>query len=140
MRLQLRKLLRWTRPPSAYRKLLFLESRLGRLTRFSIVNAGLNAVRMAHLLNALKTNTHLKYLNLNSNSGGTESAKLLAEALGQNKSLAEIFLTGNNIWDEGAQALLAAVEGSQVQMLDLDSNKVDKAILKKIANALEDNY
>jgi len=107
---------------------------------YSIVNAGLNAARMIPIMEALKKNTHLQYLNLNNNSGGTESAKALADALGTNKSLTEVFLNGNNVWDEGGSALLAAVENSQsIQMLDLEGNKVDKAILKKIAAAADNN-
>lgn len=95
---------------------------------------------MIPIVQALKKNTHLQYLNLNNNSGGTESAKALADSLASNSALTEIFLTGNNVWDEGGAAILSAVEKSRsVQMMDLDGNKVDKAILKKIANAADNN-
>lgn len=95
---------------------------------------------MIPILNALKSNSHLQYLNLNSNSGGTEAAKTLAEVISINTSLTEIFLTGNNVWDEGGQALLSAAEKSRtLQMMDLDGNKVNKDILKKIANAVDNN-
>ena len=105
------------------------------------MNAGLNAARMIPHINALKKNSHLKYLNLNNNSGGSESAKALADVIGQNKSLTEIFLTGNNVWDEGGSAILEAVQNSQtVQMMDLDGNKVNKDILKKISVAVDNNF
>jgi Ran GTPase-activating protein (RanGAP) involved in mRNA processing and transport len=91
-------------------------------------------------MQALSKNSHLHYLNLNNNSGGTEAAKALAESLLTNTALNEIFLTGNNVWDEGADAILKAVEKSQtVQMMDLDGNKCDKIILKKISAAVDKN-
>ena len=95
---------------------------------------------MVPILQALKKNTHIKYLNLNNNSGGTESAKMLAEVIAVNHTLTEMFMTGNNIWDEGGSAILAAVEKSQtLQMMDLDGNKIEKAVLKKIAHAVDNN-
>ena len=109
--------------------------------RLSVVSGGVNIKKAPTLCDGIKEATSLVYLNLNGNSLGNEGAKLLAAALAELKANPlDVFLTGNNITDEGASALLECVKSNdRIQMLDLDGNRVDKKILKAIHDAAENN-
>ncbi|KAG0344254.1 hypothetical protein BG004_004611, partial [Podila humilis] len=63
------------------------------------------AEALAEALKALKTNSTLATLNLESNSIGDNGAQALGEALKTNSTLITLELQNNSIGDNGAQAL-----------------------------------
>ena len=61
-------------------------------------------------LPCLQVNTSLVHLNLSDNYLGEKGGVALGEALAKNSSIKEIFLKGNELGDEGIQAVCKALQ------------------------------
>ncbi|CAE7280729.1 NLRC3, partial [Symbiodinium necroappetens] len=89
---------------------------------------------------ALKTNSTLISISLESNDIGVEGCKAICEALKTNSTLASIKLGYNNIGDEGAQAISEALKtNSTLISISLESNRIGVKGGKAICEALKFN-
>jgi len=89
---------------------------------------------------ALKENKTLTWLNLCRNDIGDEGAKLIAEALRINKTLTTLYLSFNNIGTEGVMLIAEALEENKTLIsLDLDENNIEAEVMKLIDDAISLN-
>ncbi|KAG9061903.1 hypothetical protein KI688_007054 [Linnemannia hyalina] len=92
------------------------------------------------LAEALKTNSFLTTLDLESNSIGENGAQALAEALKTNKTLTTLNLWNNSIGENGARALSEALKtNSTLTTLDLWNDSIGDNGAKALAEALKTN-
>ena len=92
------------------------------------------------LADALQQNRTLTSLNLAGNQIGDEGAKALAEALTQNRTLTSLSLGANNIGAEGVKALADALKQNRtLTNLDLGANNIGAEGAKEMAGALQQN-
>ena len=96
----------------------------------------------AAIAEALKTNTTLTKLCLNTNNIGDEGARALYESLKSNSTLTTLNLSYNNISDEGAVAIanmLIENEEMPLTTLNLSHNQIGDEGATAIVNALTEN-
>jgi len=90
------------------------------------------------VIDVLKQNKELAYLNMSINNIGNEGAIALASALEQNKELEYLNMSINNIGNEGVVALASALEqNNELTYLDLSNNNIGDEGVKALASALE---
>lgn len=107
--------------------------------------------RGAHtLVEALRENTNLKALDLSSNSLGPEGAKSIAFLLQYQAMMASsngeehggvntLLLGDNNLRDDGVRSIACALEGSSIESLSIDDNRVGATGLAVLCDALGRN-
>ena len=86
----------------------------------------------------MKHNTFITTLSLDYNNLGDDGAKLISEALRENKTLVSVDLEGNKIGQVGAQNLLYACrENKSLRDITLmPGNRMDDQALQDIKNAV----
>mmetsp|Transcript_26297 Transcript_26297/g.64107 ORF Transcript_26297/g.64107 Transcript_26297/m.64107 type:complete len:299 (+) Transcript_26297:50-946(+) len=102
------------------------------------------AKAIANLLQQDDSLSSLQSLFLGANQIGSQGAKDFASTLSQNKTLTKLYLEGNNIGLEGANAFSDALEamnngtttGATLQHLFVDNNNIGKEGSKRLAKAL----
>ena len=76
------------------------------------------------LLTAALPNSMVRKVDVGYNNIGDESVKALAASLGKMNYLTHLYLTGNEVGDEGAMSLIAALSTSKILYLQLDRNRI----------------
>jgi Ran GTPase-activating protein (RanGAP) involved in mRNA processing and transport len=85
---------------------------------------------------ALKTNKTLMRLSLFGNGMGTEGSVKFAEGLAGNTSLKRLDLGLNNLQDEGAKYIAAALELGNLETLNLSQNAIGTRGTNRLAQAI----
>ena len=91
------------------------------------------------ILQALKENSKLKILDLNSNKMTAEVAEDLANVIKNNLDLEELFLSNNSLGSSAIVILQALKENSKLKILDLNSNKMTAEVAEDLANVIKNN-
>lgn len=109
----------------------------------SYVNCAFNelhSVGMPLFVSFLKDNNTLRSLDLLSNELDPADTSVLADALKENKSVTELNLYGNKIGTKGAQVLADFLKGNNVlNSLNLGYNDIKDEGIEALATALETN-
>lgn len=117
-------------------KALLSETKLERL---KLNGCGLRNQEVEYLGAALAENISVTEVDLSNNRIEDNGAHTMAVALGQQR-IAKLSLRGNMISDEGGAMLCnSAAMLHHVVQLDLTGNLLSKAMMNKIAHAVEDN-
>ena len=103
----------------------------------SINNIGNEGV--VALASALEQNNELTYLDLSNNNIGDEGVKALASALEKIKKLEYLKLSNNNIGNEGVIALARSLNKTLLTYLNISINKYGGGMMEDLAVALEKN-
>jgi hypothetical protein len=111
------------------------------LLRLALRGCDIDASDAMVIAEALKVNSTLQMLNLNSNNRmGDSGVAAIAEALKVNSSLRRLWLCGNYIEDSGATAIAEALKvNSSLQKLSLGDNQIYASGAEALAEALELN-
>ena len=91
------------------------------------------------ILQALKENSQLKVLNLNSNNMTGQVAEDLANVIKNNSYLEKLGLENNNLGPSATVILQALKENSQLKVLDLDGNNMTGQVAEDLANVIKNN-
>ena len=101
--------------------------------RLSNTNLGLS------ILKALKENSELKFLSLNSNNMTGEVAEDLANVIKNNPDLQRLYLSNNNLGPSTIMILQALKENSRLQILNLNNNNMTGEVAEDLANVIKNN-
>ena len=91
------------------------------------------------ILQALKENYQLKVLNFNSNNMTGQVAEDLANAIKNNTSLEELYLSQNDLRSSATVILQALKENSQLKRLHLNNNNMTGKVAEDLANVVKNN-
>ena len=91
------------------------------------------------ILQALKNNSQLKKLNLNSNSMSGKVAEDLANVIRSNSGLEQLYLSDNNLKSSAIVILQALKDNSQLKFLNLNSNNMTGKVAEDLANVIRNN-
>lgn len=92
------------------------------IQELALTSNGLTAVHASWFGGALKVNTYLTCLNLNSNCVGDDGVTGLVGGLQKNKALKKLYLGNNKITDKGAKTLAEQVVGQNTALEELHLN------------------
>lgn len=87
---------------------------------------------MASIGEMLKVNQDIRELHLRFCALGANGTSLLAAALRVNTSVEEVYMLGNQIGDEGAEALLSVVPQSSLRRLEVQDNLISPQNKQKL--------
>ena len=93
----------------------------------------------AVILQALKENSQLKVLNLNSNNITGQVAEDLAHVIKNNSGLEEFYLSGNDLKSSATVILQALKENSQLKVLHLNNSIMIGQVAEDLANVIKTN-
>ncbi|KAH3767960.1 Ras protein [Pelomyxa schiedti] len=105
------------------------------LQRLDFAECGLNCECAQLLANALRDNTSLQNVNLNTNPLGDIGARALAQACCCRPPLKLLSLVNCNIREDGGLSLASISDGHRPESLMLDSNIIGEAALHKLGVA-----
>ena len=91
------------------------------------------------ILQALKENSQLKVLNLNSNSMTGQVTEDLANVIKNNLGLEELYLNDNDLKSSATVILQALKENSQLEVLNLSRNNMTGQVAEDLANVIKNN-
>ena len=91
------------------------------------------------ILQALKENSQLKVLNLNSNNMTGQVAEDLAKVIKNNLYLEQLGLENNSLGPSATVILQALKENSQLKVLNLNSNNMTGQVAEDLANVIKTN-
>ena len=89
------------------------------LTEVSLIDAKIGPIATCKLTHALKNNTHVKTLWLAGNNMGDEGSEAIAELLRCNKVIRQIILSVNGIGPTGALSLASVLEDDEEAVLEV---------------------
>ncbi|KAM9296090.1 leucine-rich repeat-containing protein 45 [Gastrophryne carolinensis] len=96
-----------------------------------------------HVLQGLRTNSVLKYLDLKGNNLRGEAAEALGKLLRHNSSIISLILEWNSLgmWDEGFSMFCDGLCSNQtLQTLDLRNNQINHKGAEELSVALKSNF
>ena len=112
----------------------------GTTTSVTKINAYINDIGAAAIAEALKNNTVLTFLNLDTNNIEDSGAAAISEALKANTALTWLYLRNNMIGDSGAAAIAEALKtNTALTRLWLQNSTIGDSGAAAIAEALKNN-
>ena len=93
----------------------------------------------AVILKALKQNSLLRKLNLNSNLMGEEVAEDIADVIKNNRNLEHLCIRNNKLGLSAIVILHALKENSKLKILSLNENNITKEVVEGLVNVIKNN-
>ena len=106
---------------------------------FDIGNNNLQSSAIV-ILEALKTNTNLKKLNLNGNNMSVKVADVLANVIRCSSCLEALHLKGNNLQSSVGLILESLKRLSTLKLLDLGDNNLSGKVVCELVDVLKNNF
>jgi hypothetical protein len=101
----------------------------------TLMNCALSADHVSALL---QSNSNLTTLALLQAEIGDDGMEIIVQALNDPSSeLKKLYLPGNNLSDKGGVAIARAIRGSNLQVLDLNSNRLTATFAQVMAESLQ---